>query len=748
MAGVAPASAAAGYDSSYFGESSFLTLAPGQSGQFAAGFTNAGSIGWQSGTSSQTNLAICLSDKATCNVPSPNAAWATSWYSSVAYATQSTTFVGPGQVGWFVYSVRAPSGATAGTLARFNGEVVLAATGERLHPEGYYQDAQVGGASGAGSQIVLQPVYQHAQVGTFPLVTATVTADPPTGSSTRTPVPNVVVVFEVSTSAPFNPSQTFTAMTNSSGQASITYTRSNPGTDAIVGYLADSPAVRATATIVWGLTAGAISVTPDDSVGRANDTCRTYSYTATNPSTGVPLNTVTLYVNFLENINRTTDQDGGATIVGDTTGSPAPTTSIPETTSVSGTGTFDVCGSNAVASVTPILFDNRGSGDPQLFETNDTADTGGTISFAARRATIAVTPIDATSRVVGDQRVYTVTATDQFGGAYTSALRLSFQETQDGNPSTASSGFITWVDNDAILATGGATGAGAPAGTTDTSDTQNYFLASLNAQGQATFGVYSTVAGSGTPMAFNDSNGNSAFDSNESAGVGGSTTWAAATLAQCTLTKSKPLAPVSAGSANTSVLGEGDVFFVFTFRDQSGNPVSPSTPLPITFQVANSGGATIAARAEGQTSDTLVGGGASAGVSTGSAIGDSDAYLVVDSAGATSATVSVSATTNGRTVSCGPVGLRWVQAQAEPTAGSLSGSIIDLDKGTSASDGGAYVLRTTGGDYVISYQPGQPLILLGASATEAQFESALSSGDVILWSYNSGAESHNITSNN
>jgi len=106
--------AANAYDSSYKGESAFLSLAPAASGQFAVAFTNTGTTGWQIGTSSQVNLAVCASDKTTCNVASPNAAWASGWLSATAYATTTTNYVGPGQDGWFVYSVTAPASATTG----------------------------------------------------------------------------------------------------------------------------------------------------------------------------------------------------------------------------------------------------------------------------------------------------------------------------------------------------------------------------------------------------------------------------------------------------------------------------------------------------------------------------------------------------------------------------------------------------------------------------------------------------------
>ena len=143
LAGTAgTAAAATGYNSAYFGESAFLTMAPGASGQFAVGFNNTGSTGWLVGSATQVDLTVCLADKLTCNVTSPNAAFANGWLSSTAYATTSTTFVGPGQTGFFVYNVTAPSAAAAGTY-RFQGDLALHGTASMIHQQGYYQDADV-----------------------------------------------------------------------------------------------------------------------------------------------------------------------------------------------------------------------------------------------------------------------------------------------------------------------------------------------------------------------------------------------------------------------------------------------------------------------------------------------------------------------------------------------------------------------------------------------------------------------------
>src|SRR5207253_10202535 len=97
---------------------------------------------------SQVNLGVCGADKVTCNVPSANAAWAQGWLSTTAYATATKSLVVPGDFSAFTYNVRVPTGTAAGTY-RFNGDLVLASTGDRIHPEGYYQDSTVGGVGPA-----------------------------------------------------------------------------------------------------------------------------------------------------------------------------------------------------------------------------------------------------------------------------------------------------------------------------------------------------------------------------------------------------------------------------------------------------------------------------------------------------------------------------------------------------------------------------------------------------------------------
>src|SRR2546425_10728963 len=138
VAPAAPAAAGAAYDSQYQFESAFLTMKPGDTNTFSVFFANTGTTVWAAGTATQVNLAVCAADKVTCDVASPNASWNPgTWLSSTAYTTHAKPAVAPGDFSAFSYSVRAPAGAAGGTY-RFNGDLVLAATGARIHPEGYY----------------------------------------------------------------------------------------------------------------------------------------------------------------------------------------------------------------------------------------------------------------------------------------------------------------------------------------------------------------------------------------------------------------------------------------------------------------------------------------------------------------------------------------------------------------------------------------------------------------------------------
>ena len=144
-----PAAAVTGYDSAYAGESAFVNITGGQTQNFQVFFANTGTTAWVKGTGTQVDLAACLEDKVTCNAQDASeATWNSGWLSATRYASTSQTTTPPGSLGTFSYNITAPAGVAAG-IYHFDGDVVLASTGEKIHPEGYFQDANTGGSAGA-----------------------------------------------------------------------------------------------------------------------------------------------------------------------------------------------------------------------------------------------------------------------------------------------------------------------------------------------------------------------------------------------------------------------------------------------------------------------------------------------------------------------------------------------------------------------------------------------------------------------
>jgi hypothetical protein len=157
MAAAVPAAAVTGYDSAYAGESAFVNITAGQTQNFQVFFANTGTTSWQKGGTTQVDLAACLEDKVTCNAQDASeATWNSGWLSATRYATTTQTITPPGSLGTFSYNIMAPVGVAAG-IYHFNGDLVLASTGEKIHPEGYFQDANTGVSAGAATIVSLTP---------------------------------------------------------------------------------------------------------------------------------------------------------------------------------------------------------------------------------------------------------------------------------------------------------------------------------------------------------------------------------------------------------------------------------------------------------------------------------------------------------------------------------------------------------------------------------------------------------------
>jgi hypothetical protein len=149
--------AGGGYSAVYSGESSFTSLPAGARGQFSAIFFNDGQQTWLPGV---VGLLVCLPDKLTCNVPSPNAAYASGWYSSSAYATVTSPVI-PGANGFFIYSFVVPASAAPGSSATFFGDVGLIPTGALFRPSGYFQT----NTAPAASTLAITPASASVPVG-------------------------------------------------------------------------------------------------------------------------------------------------------------------------------------------------------------------------------------------------------------------------------------------------------------------------------------------------------------------------------------------------------------------------------------------------------------------------------------------------------------------------------------------------------------------------------------------------------
>ena len=168
LVGSSPAAAVAGFDSAYRFESAFLTgLKAGDTGQFSVFFDNTGTLAWATGTATQVDLAACLDDKVTCNVAPEEAAWNPgNWVSTTSYATQGKPFVGVGDFTAFTYSIKVPTDAQARTYT-FNGDLVVATSRQKIHPEGYFQQASVTPAPPVPPSGLLPATDLLATVGNF-----------------------------------------------------------------------------------------------------------------------------------------------------------------------------------------------------------------------------------------------------------------------------------------------------------------------------------------------------------------------------------------------------------------------------------------------------------------------------------------------------------------------------------------------------------------------------------------------------
>jgi uncharacterized protein YkwD len=93
-----------GYHSRWAGQSPDPTLAPGQVATLVVALQNTGYRGWNVGV---PNQQAALGTSGPLDVPRSDLAYG--WIAPNRMATTTTSYVGPGQVGWFQFQVRAPN---------------------------------------------------------------------------------------------------------------------------------------------------------------------------------------------------------------------------------------------------------------------------------------------------------------------------------------------------------------------------------------------------------------------------------------------------------------------------------------------------------------------------------------------------------------------------------------------------------------------------------------------------------------
>lgn len=225
LASAIPAAGVGGYNASYFSESSFLSLAPGQTGQFAVGFSNTGTQAWTKGSAAAQaslytrNGSTALSDQG----------WAVNWPAPNIYAHQANDLVAPGQVGFFIYNLQVPAAQPQGVVT-FSG--IPWGGGNPMEDYGYYQDVNV-----TSSALKIT-----GSTPTSPSTNAT-----PTISGSGATATTTVTVAEGSTTlctATASSTGTFSCVTSalSAGSHSITATAPGQGTSAVFTYVVDTSA--------------------------------------------------------------------------------------------------------------------------------------------------------------------------------------------------------------------------------------------------------------------------------------------------------------------------------------------------------------------------------------------------------------------------------------------------------------------------------------------------------------------------
>ncbi|MBI2773793.1 MAG: polysaccharide deacetylase family protein [Chloroflexi bacterium] len=107
----APASVATGtpgYHAAFYGQSGYPTLCPGHTSVATVAFMNTGTLGWYAGAVGKAAFLGTAGPEPGQDKPSALGGVDTGWPAANRIASQPAAYVGPGQVSWFQFTVRAP----------------------------------------------------------------------------------------------------------------------------------------------------------------------------------------------------------------------------------------------------------------------------------------------------------------------------------------------------------------------------------------------------------------------------------------------------------------------------------------------------------------------------------------------------------------------------------------------------------------------------------------------------------------
>ena len=99
----------AGYHAAWFGQSGYPTLCPGHTATATVAFQNTGTLGWYAGKMGAAAYLGTWGPEPGQDKPSILGGVDVGWPAANRIATQPAGYVGPGQVSWFQFTVKAPT---------------------------------------------------------------------------------------------------------------------------------------------------------------------------------------------------------------------------------------------------------------------------------------------------------------------------------------------------------------------------------------------------------------------------------------------------------------------------------------------------------------------------------------------------------------------------------------------------------------------------------------------------------------